>query len=297
MANSWVLMMALIASGEIGPGDHPRTLNLPGGDREYLVHVPASYNPSLPTPVLLALHPFATTAAMMARMSGLNATAEKEGFIVVYPEGTGIPALRNWNEGGMKGKTVDDVGFLRATLDDLASLLRIDPKRVYATGLSNGAMMCYRLASEMSDRIAAIAPVAGTMGFPKIEAARSVSVIHFHGTEDRLVPYDGPAPGVPVMSNFLSVQATMRAWAQANGCGETASVEDLPDKEKDDGTTVRVERWGPGREAAEVVLYTIVGGGHTWPGARASLPFLGKCTRDIDANALLWEFFKRHPMP
>lgn len=273
-----------------------RKVMTPGGEREYLLHVPATVDPEKPTPLLVALHPFATTAAMMVRLSGLSETADKHGFAVVYPEGTGIPALRNWNSGSLKMNPVDDVGFIKTVLDDVSSVLNVDKKRVYATGMSNGAMMCHRLGAELSDQIAAIAPVAGTLGFEEVKLKRPVSVLHFHGTNDQFVPFEGPNGDTPQFLKFLSVEATMRAWAKANGCGEQVQEEAVPDKAQD-GAKVTLKRYGMCQEGAEVLLYKIEAGGHTWPGAKEGPFFLGKTTQDIDANELMWQFFERHPMP
>jgi polyhydroxybutyrate depolymerase len=187
------------------------------------------------------------------------------------------------------------VKFVGRLLDDLATVVNVDPKRVYATGHSNGAMMCYRLAVELSDRIAAIAPVGGTMGVDVGETQRPVPVIHFHGTLDKLVPWNGPNRGASEFLTFKSVKDTVRAWAKIDGCPEEPVTENMPDK-ADDGTTVVRKRYGPGMDNAEVGLYIIEGGGHTWPGEKSPVAFLGKSTHDISANDLIWEFFQNHPM-
>jgi polyhydroxybutyrate depolymerase len=156
--------------------------------------------------------------------------------------------------------------------------------------------MCYLLASELSDRIAAIAPVSGPMGTEKCSPKRPVSVIHFHGTDDQYAPFKGGKGDRSLASiNFYSVDHSIRAWVKANGCPEKPVVTDLPDK-ADDGMTVRRKTYGPGRDGAEVVLVEIEGGGHTWPGRDPVVRFLGKSTKDISANDLMWEFFKKHPM-
>jgi polyhydroxybutyrate depolymerase len=187
------------------------------------------------------------------------------------------------------------VGYVAKLLDDLATVVNVDPKRVFATGMSNGAMMCYRLAAELSDRIAAIAPVAGTMAIENCQPRRPVPVLHFHGTKDGLVLFGGPDERIPKNLKFLSVEDSIRAWVKANGCPETPVVADLPDIAHE-GTTVRRKTYGPGKHGSEVILYVIEGGGHTWPGRDPRFPFLGKSTRDILANDLIWEFFQKHTM-
>src|SRR5437879_1570747 len=153
----------------LNPGDHTRFLQVDKRTRTYLVHVPPNYDPKKPTPVVLAYHGGGSNAVQMVRFCGLNETADKHGFLVVYPNGTGLlEGALTWNGGNCCGfamqHQVDDVGFTRALLDDLGKVANVDPKRVYATGMSNGAILAYRLASELSDRIAAIAPVGGPMG-------------------------------------------------------------------------------------------------------------------------------------
>jgi polyhydroxybutyrate depolymerase len=189
----------------------------------------------------------------------------------------------------------DDVGFVRLLLDDLAKVANIDPKRVYATGISNGGIMCYRLAAELSDRIAAIAPVSGTMGTKTCNPKHPVSVIHFHGTDDKFLPFKGGIGDRSLAQVvFLPVEHSIQTWVKADGCPENPVITDLPNK-ADDGTMVQRQIYGPGKDGAEVVLFVINGGGHTWPGREPGVGFLGKSTKNILANDLMWEFFKRHP--
>lgn len=276
------------------PGDHVRTVTSGGAARSFQLHIPHRADPTLPVAVVLALHSAAMDGEGMRRFSGLDATSDVAGFVVAYPNGSGAGSFRTWNVGGLAKGSVDDVAYLTAVLDDIAGCLPVDARRVYATGMSNGAMMCYRLASERSDRIAAIAPVAGTMTVEGQRPTRPVPVIHFHGTEDRFVPYEGPAAGTPRWIGFHSVERTILAWSQANGCPRSPRVERLPDL-FEDGTVVDRWTYGPGREDAAVVLYRIQGGGHTWPGRRPPLPLLGRSTRDVSANERIWAFFLEHP--
>jgi polyhydroxybutyrate depolymerase len=250
---------------------------------------------------VLAFHGGGSNAEQMVRFCGLNEKADKEGFIVVYPNGAGrFRRALTWNGGNCCGyamqNKLDDVAFVRALLDDLATAASVDPKRVYATGMSNGAILCYLLASELSDRIAAIAPVSGPMGTEKCKPRRPVSVIHFHGTEDQYAPFHGGRGGSSLtQTQFYSVEHSIQTWVKANGCPEAPVVTDEPNK-ADDGITVRRKTYGPGKDGAQVVLVEITGGGHTWPGRDPQVRFLGKSTKDISANDLMWEFFMKHPM-
>lgn len=291
-----MLLLGLLAE-PLTPGDHARSVQAGGLDRPYLLHLPTSFDPKKPTPVVLALHPFATNARMMARISRLSDVADREGFIVAYPNGTGRGTILHWNVGAIPGDAADDVGYLVKVLDDIATVAEVNPKRVYATGYSNGAMMCYRLAAEIPDRIAAIAPVAGTMTFKgRPLKKRPVPVLHIHGTEDTMVRYDHPPGRRPMVAAAIgSVEESVKAWAEADGCPEKPVSIDLPRK-VEDGLTIRRDTYGPGQDGAEVVLYTIVGGGHVWPGWEPPGQFLGKSPADLKASELIWEFFQKHPM-
>lgn len=234
----------------------------------------------------------------------MDAVADKEGFVVVYPEGTGVleGKLQTWNAGGCCGGAVrdraDDVGFVRRLLEDLARRQAYDPARVYATGLENGAMMSYRLASDLSDRIAAIAPVAGTIAVELFPTARAVPVLHMHSVNDPSAPYAG-GPGAPLpMTNqritHLGVEAGLSAWAKANGCATP-----MEQREKKDwqGHTAILLAYPKCR--AEVLLWKLTGAGHVWPGGEREklLKEVGPATEVIDANAEMWRFFSRHRLP
>lgn len=300
MSHLGLLVLALLSADPLQPGDHFRKLDVDGRGRSYFVHIPPQYDAGKPTPVVIAFHGAGTNAPIMALSTGLSIKADEAGFIVVYPNGTGGGDFHLvWNSGGFHGPIArnrpDDVALVDALLEDLVTVVNVDPKRIYATGMSNGAMMCYRLAAERSDRIAAIAPVSGTMAVDQCRPRRPVAVIHFHGTEDEVVPFDGADERMARFVTFKSVAETVRIWARLNDCPRDATRFELPDT-ADDGTTVKKEVYGPGKEGVEVVLYTIDGGGHTWPGRGWPVPRLGKTTQDISANDLIWEFFQNHPM-
>ncbi len=251
MTFSSLLLMALsaLASNPLPSGDHLQSLIIGDQDRPYSIHVPPSYDPEKPTPVVLVLHSAAMNGATMARFCSLNEKADRSGFIVVYPNGTGASKFfRYWDAGGVRGRISDDVGYMAKLLDNLATVVNVDPRRVYATGMSNGAMMCYRLAAELSDRIAAIAPVAGTMAIETCRPRRPVSVLHFHGTKDTLVLFGGPDDRIPKNLKFSSAEDSVRAWAKADGCPERPVVAEMPNL-ADDGTRVQRKTYGPGGTA------------------------------------------------
>jgi len=286
------------AHAALPPGLHTRELQSGGRTRSALVYVPKKAA-SKPRPVVLCFHGGASNARQQMLYCGLNAKADKEGFLVVYPSGTGVlPKVLTWNSGNCCGysmrRKVDDVAFVDALLTDLAKATKVDEKRIFATGISNGGMMCYELASKLSHRIAAIAPVAGPMGTENCSPKRPVSIIHFHGTKDEFAAFDGgPGKKSKTGTDFFSVKHTMERWSKANGCRSAPAVSQMPDK-ADDGMTVTRKLWSGGKAGAEVVLYQINEGGHTWPGRSTRLKLLGPATRDISANDLMWEFFQKH---
>lgn len=295
------LFAFLTADPALEAGDHLIKLTVDDRNRSYRLHIPEQYDPAVQTPVVVAFHGSAMNGKMMANFSGLSAKADQEGFIVVYPNGTGPrdPFLV-FNAGEERFPSIErpnDVKFVAALLDDLATRVKVDAKRVYATGMSNGGMLCYKLAAELPGRFAAIAPVAGTMAIEMPAHPRPIPIIHFHGTADAIVTYEGPNDSTAETFKFKAVDETVRAWAAVDGCPARPQVFDMPDRSADD-TSVRRYTYGPGKDGTEVVLYRIEGGGHTWPGSNTFFKgILGKSTHDIDANELIWEFFSRHALP
>jgi polyhydroxybutyrate depolymerase len=294
-----LLLIGLLGVDPLGPGNHSRELTVDGRQRSYLVHIPPQYDPQAATPVVLVLHGAGTNATITTHFTGMSKKSDQAGFLAVYLNGTGLGPFQTFNAGGWKGIVAeyeaDDVAYAAKVLDDLATVVNCDTKRIFATGMSNGGMMCYRLAAELSDRIAAIAPVAGTMCIDEINLKRPLSVMHFHGKDDHIVPFEGPAENAKKFIKFKSVDDTMVTWTKANGCPAMSIDADEPDK-ADDGTRVLRKTYAPGKDGTEVILFIIEGGGHTWPGQDMRLRYLGKCTQDISANDLMWEFFQRHPL-
>jgi polyhydroxybutyrate depolymerase len=282
----------------LGPGDHTRTVLMGEQKRTYLVHVPKEYDPKKPAPVVLALHGAAMDGSMMVWFSGLNKKSDEAGFIVVYPSGMGVGSFRTWNAGGFSGKMAegkaDDVAFIGKLLDDLNVAVKVDEKRIYACGMSNGGMMCYRLAAELSDRIAAIAPVAGTIAIEECKPNRPVPVIHFHGSKDNIVPFEMTKEKMPPFMKLKGVEESVQIWVKLNGCDQTPTTDTL--SKEGDETKVTRTCYGGGKDGSEVVLVVIEEGGHTWPGQKPPVGFIGKSAMNMSANDLMWVFFEKHKL-
>jgi polyhydroxybutyrate depolymerase len=300
MSAVYLLLLGLLTDAPLESGDHSRMISVNGLERSYLIHVPSAYDSQQPTPVVLIFHGGGSNAEAMVRFCGMNEKSDEAGFIAVYPRGTGrLSRVLTFNGGNCCGYAmrngVDDVEFTRRLLDDLSTVINIDRKRIFATGMSNGAMIAYRLASELSDRIAAIAPVAGPMGTESCRPKRPVSVIHFHGTVDEHAPFDGGKGKGVSGTDFFSASHSVQAWARANGCNSTPVVTQLATR-IGDGTSITRKAYGGGKAGSEVVLIEIKGGGHTWPGRPPILKRLGKSTKNLSANDAMWSFFQKHPM-
>jgi polyhydroxybutyrate depolymerase len=301
-------------------------------DRPYIVHLPPAYDGTVPFPVVIDLHGGGGSAegarAMTCPGGNLNdpgcldRIADCNGFITVYPDGTSdprAPAMRTFDAGGgadgyacVSGiacaTKVDDVRYVTDLIDTLEKDLTIDPARIYLTGLSNGGAMTQRLACELSDRVAAIAPIAGGNQFAALDycsPTRPVPVLEIHGTADRCWPIAGGSQAcvgltpAPAQGEFVPIAATVAAWASRNGCQATPTVEDLPDRDPTDGTTVTRITYAGCSKGGDVVFLQVNGGGHTWPGGSSVLgpAVVGRVSREFNAGAIMWEFFKTHPMP
>lgn len=267
------------------PEDSEWTIVSGGIERTLRVHVPASYDPSAGVPLVFSFHGFTSNAFQQQLLGGMDDKSDIEGFISVHPNGTGLPI--GWNAGECCGQAlengVDDVQFVRDMLSELETRLCIDSTRVYATGMSNGGFLSHRLACDLSDRIAAIGPVAGPSVQLVCQPTRPVPVAHFHGTLDVVVPYAGN-PSV----SFPPVEDSIASWAQRNGCGtSTNEVFNVGDSICQAYTECPAH--------GEVILCTVDGGGHTWPGG-LPVPALGKTTTSLNATDFMWDFFERQQL-
>ena len=284
-----------------GPGTYERTPGprVAGFRRSYRVHVPASYDGSTPAPLVVALHGAFSGAKGFDRQSGLSRLAEEQGFIVAYPNGIGLfGLLRHWNSGHCCGKArkdeIDDVGFVISVAAEVAGEFRVDPRRVYLVGYSNGGMLAHRIAAERSDAFAAVAVVAGTIGGKPASdepewtippPADAVPIVIFHGRADENVPYEGGEARGKITA--ISVQRSTSLWVERNGCGAEPSTERLY------GGKVLREAWPGCPDGKDVVRFSIDGWGHDWPGEHFTrkLP-ADDPLRTFDASGLIWEFFE-----
>ena len=262
-----------------------------GVKRDYLLHVPKSYDPSKPAPLIISLHGAGLWGAVQRDMSRWNDVADREGLIVVYPSGQG-KVLRVWDEGVRPGDA-PDVKFISALIDTIAAKYNIDPARVYANGLSNGGGMSFALSCSLSDRIAAVGLVASAQFLPLkwCTDRHPVPMINFHGTADAAAPYRGGTSWVATGNLRFQNQVTFVAhWAQRNGCAPNP-VDSVMAPDVTRRTYTRCAN------DAHVVLHTIHGGGHTWPGGgRVPEWFAGSTTYSINATRLMWAFFREHPL-
>jgi polyhydroxybutyrate depolymerase len=275
---------ALTCSGKSTPSsDATWTITSSGTSRMVDVHVPPSYDPTRAMPVVFNIHGFTMGPAEEAQLTLMNAKADAEGVIVMYPYGTGFPL--SFNGGACCGTAattnVNDIQFVRDILTTASDKLCVDATRVYATGLSNGAFLSHRIGCELADLIAAIAPVAGVLLVPTCAPSRPVPVMEFHGTADEFDPWNGDAAiGVP------SVPATFDGWATRNSC----TGDPVQTYSHGDATCQTYQQC---KGDADVTLCTITGGGHTWPGG-TPVPVLGATSNDINATDAMWTFFAAH---
>lgn len=295
-----------VESEKLTPGDHKLNVTVNGQIRSYIVHVPTSYHSKNPVPVVIFFHGAGGTAENAMRETGLTVTADKHGFIVVFPEGTpydtSLPPSfeknpQKWNAGSGGVTTAknerDDIAFVTKILDDLKKQVSLDERRLFATGFSNGASMAFRVGIELNNRIAAIAPVSGLLRIENPKLENPISLLYIIGTEDPLIPLEGGEVTLPwgVKEKRPPIADSLKTWLQAVEC--TAAPKILQDEEG-----VKIVHYGPCKRGAVVEVYIIQGMGHTWPGKVSRLPksVVGNSTTKIDANEVIWDFFKQHPL-
>lgn len=286
------------------PGDQRLTIVVERSTREYIVHIPPQYDGQVPLPVVIMFHGGGGMARNEMGYSGWVEKADQEGFLAVFPDGTPPDPSRpasflanpqTWNDGSNRGihaaeADVADVEFVSAMIDDLKERFNVDDRRIYVTGFSNGASMSFRLARELSSVIAAVAPVAGADWLSHMVPARAVPLLYITGTADPLNPIEGGEIFIGQKSYGVKppTQEMIARWVKLHGCGEEPRV--VYDQDGAKGFAYDC----PG-DADAVVLYTIDGHGHHWPGSRTVLPesIAGKNTAKLKATDVIWEFFER----
>ncbi len=276
-------------------GDFQRSFELNGETRRYRVHVPATLDLRRPAPLLLAFHGVPSAAQEMRLITDFDIEAAAEELVVVYPE---TSRSGDWNHScrdcsGAGALEFDDIEFTERIIEKMGKDMSIDAQRIYVTGFSQGALMAFRIACELSSRVAAVATVAATMldwQGNNCGPARPVPIVMIHGTADEEFP-PGGRRGVQVSS--VSVDATVTHWVDTNRCNPTPAVINLPDVTPD-GTTVSRSDYSGCNGGAEVVFYRVDGGGHTWPGSPYELsPLLGVTSEDLDASDAIVDFMLR----
>lgn len=289
---------AQVQPGALAPGLHTLQVNHAGVARQVLVHVPRLASPAQPAPLVLALHGGGGHAAFMAddERYGFRSAADREGFVVAFPNGhSRWPGgrLATWNAGECCGQArderVDDVGFLREVVAEVARQVPVDAQRVFATGMSNGGMMSHRLACEAGDVFRAVAAVAGTIAVAQCQPQRPVSVLHIHARDDSHVLFEGgagpdAAPRRQIM-DFTSVAATLQGWQQRLGCAPSPQ----PVMQRPGASC---EAYAGCSGGAQLQLCVTQDGGHSWPGAQQVRRGKAPASQALDATAVIWAFFQ-----
>ena len=259
-----------------------------GIERDYILYVPEIYDGSTAVPLVLNFHGFGSGASQQMFYGDFRDIADTEGFLLVHPEGTTLIGNQFWNVGfpGLSS-TIDDVGFTEALIDELATLYTIDLDRVYATGMSNGGSMSFLLACQLSEKIAAVASVTGSMTqdtFDDCNAQLPTPVLQIHGTEDDVVSYNENNLSLPIPD-------VISYWVDHNNCETTPTTTTLPDVDVSDGSTIEYSVYEDGVNGITTEHMKVIGGGHTWPG---SILNSAGTNQDIDASMEIWLFFSRY---
>jgi polyhydroxybutyrate depolymerase len=265
------------------PRNSEHTLTINNIERTYLLHIPPELDVSSPIPLVFVFHGYTSNAGGARVMSGFDRFSDANKFIVIYPDGTSNEKNKlSWNGGRCcayaSSVNVDDVGFIRQIITEMVATYSIDVKRIFATGMSNGGIFSYRLACEMADVFAAVAPVAGSLMFEPCQPSEPISLLHIHGLVDSVVPYSGSDPSNdPYNLGFTPIETGISFWAQQNGCSSEPQV-------TQDGKVTHTV-YAPCKANTAVELYALAGVDHTWPYA------------ELPASQVIWDFFAAHPKP
>ncbi len=263
--------------------------------RSYLVHLPPCYDGQHKLPLVIMLHGGAADARATEKITGLSVKADSAGFIVVYPNGLGRFGrfIRTWNAGDCCGYArrhhIDDISFLKELIASMKQHYSVDSSKVYIAGFSNGAMLAYQAADSLVDQVAAIAVVSGSMTGREGKLARPLPVIIFHGTADRNVPYGGGGGKLAKWGyavNRKPVSYAVGFWVDLNGCLKVPETVERGD--------VVIQKYTGGKDGASVVLYTMKGAGHIWPGGGRTWIGGDQPVNEVPATDLIWDFFSSY---
>ncbi|MBI2967085.1 MAG: T9SS type A sorting domain-containing protein [Bacteroidetes bacterium] len=258
-----------------------------GNYRTYILHIPGTYSGSVPVPLVFNLHGYSSNATQQQFYSAMDVVSDTAGFLVVYPN-----AVNSVWDTLFTSSAIDDVGFLSALIDTIRQDYLIDTLRIFSCGISMGGYMTYRLACELHDRIAAVASVAGPTVNPIFDSCQNtppMPVLHFHGTADSTVPYNGQGMWPPV-------DTIIQYFVSKNGCPLFPDTTPIPDIWAPDNCTVTRFDYSPCDDSSEVVFFKIFNGGHTWPGGTVDIIPFGNTNRDINASVEIWNFFRKHKL-
>lgn len=266
------------------------TFNIGGYDRDYILYVPAIYDGSTAVPLVINLHGYGSNAAQQNFYGNFKDLADIDNFIVVQPNGTEDLSGRQYWNAFVNAGAVDDVGFISGLIDRLALSYNIDQTQIFSTGMSNGGFMSFKLACELSDRIAKIASVTGSMNTTlqgTCTPTKPIPMMQIHGTADPTVAYNGSV-------GVMAIEDVVDYWVDKNNCDSVPSIFNLPDVNTADNSTVERFTYANGDASSEVIFYKITGGGHTWPSAPIDIPG-NNTNKDFNASTVIWEFFKGEP--
>ena len=260
------------------------TINHDGLTRQYILYIPACYDPDAQSPLVLSFHGYSSNAQTNFNYTNFKSIADTAGFILIHPQGSLLNGVTHWNVGGWTlSSTVDDVGFVSNLLDTVSAHYNIDQDRIYSTGMSNGGYMSFLLSCQLSNRIAAIASVTGSMTlqtYDNCNPQHPTPVLQIHGTADATVPYNGN----PTWTK--SIDDVLQYWVNFNNCNSTPSISNVPDTDASDGSTADHMVYSEGDNCVTTEHFKVYNGGHDWPGAWGNM--------DISASAEVWKFLSQY---
>jgi polyhydroxybutyrate depolymerase len=281
---SFLFTFFVLINGIISQQTINGVLQHEGLTREYILYIPASYNAEESTPLLFSFHGYTSNAQTNLYYTNFKSIADTAGFILIHPQGSLLNGITHWNVGGWTiGSTVDDVSFVSELMDTISKAYNIDSDRMYSTGMSNGGYMSFLLACKLSDRIAAIASVTGSMtpqSYNTCQPSHPTPIMQIHGTSDGTVPYNG---------NFLwtkSIDDVIEYWVEYNNTSSEPIIIEIPDINTSDGSTVEHYIYGDGDNSTAVEHFKVIGGDHDWPGVWGNM--------DIDASKEVWNFLSKY---